>query len=140
MSTESTRKRILARIQTLLNSISDIKYTEINRMTVVDTDRVPFPCVFIFSGREDRLEDDRACIGYENWDWKVHLEFWGENVDLEEMLKKIHDTIFTDYRLGGDAVEAVRTGVEMWGIDPARNLVAMIIDYRVVYRHALGQM
>jgi hypothetical protein len=136
----TTRKKILNRFETLMKSISDFKYTEINRMTIVDIDTVPFPSVFIYSGQENRLKDDRAAIGYENWDWRVFLEVWGENADMEEMLRKIHRTVFEDYTLGGNCFEAVRMGAEMWVVDPDRILTAMLIEYSVTYRHPLGIM
>jgi hypothetical protein len=140
MAEDTARKRILARLQWLMKTIDAIKYTEINRMTVLDIDNVVFPSVFIYSGPETRLKDDRAAIGYENWEWKVFLEVYGENLDLEDMLAKIHRVIFEDYRLDGNAVEAARAGVEMWVVDPDRVLSAMLIEYNVVYRHPLGVM
>jgi hypothetical protein len=137
---DSARKRILDRFQTLMNSVSGINYTEVNRMTVVDIGEVRFPSVFIYSGPENRLKDDRAAIGYENWEWRVYLEVWGESMDAEDMLKKIHETVFSDYTLGGNCFEAVRTGADMWVVDPARVLSAMLIEYTVMYRHVLGVM
>lgn len=137
---DSARKRILARFQSLMDSVSGINYTEVNRMTVVDIGEVKFPSVFIYSGPENRLKDDRATIGYENWEWRVYLEVWGESMDAEEMLVKIHAAVFGDYTLGGNCFEAVRTGVDMWVVDPSRVLSAMLIEYTVVYRHVLGIM
>jgi len=146
---ETTRKRILARFEQNMKSLGLFKHTEINRMTVIDIDEVPLPAVFVYSGPEERLREKETnrttlqyspLIGKENWEWKIYLEVWGENLDLEEVLGSIHEVMFADYRVGGEAVEAVRSGVEMWVIDPERIITAMLIEYTVVYRHELGKM
>jgi len=135
---ETKRQKILARISTLISAIPDIHYVEINRMTVVDVDNVPFPAVFIFSARESFIEDTRATIGYENYLWQINLEVWGENVDMETLLGKIHVAMFEDYTFRGNAQKSWRSGVDFWAVDPERHLSAMLIDYTIIYRHPVG--
>lgn len=146
---DTTRKRILIRVESIMKDLGFFNHTEINRMTVIDIDEVALPSAFVYSGPEARLRSEytpgvfyqqAAVIGQETFEWKVFIEVWGENLDLEELLGRIHKAMYEDYTIGGEAAESCRTGVEMWVIDPERVITAMLIEYTVLYRHELGIM
>lgn len=134
------RQDILEQLKSMIETVYEVKYVEINRMTVLDLDTVPMPCVFIYSGREVRATDDESVIGFENWDWNIVVEVWANDMDLEDLLGKIHAAIYEDYTLGNLASYILRTGVDMLVVDPEKLLKAMLIDYQVKYRHQIGVM
>jgi hypothetical protein len=134
----STRTDILNAMATALTTITTISTIEVNRVTPVDLDIVSLPALFIYSGEEHRVENERQTMGYETYEWIVILEVWG-NIDtnLETLLTSIHNIMFTNYQFGGKAVYSFRTGVDMQTL-PEESLNAMRIEYTVVYRHIMG--
>ena len=136
----SKRTDILAHLKTTLEGVSGIEEVQINRTIPVDIETAVFPCVFLYSGIETRLMDNRAVIGYENWEWTVLIEVWGKDEDMEALLKLVHDALFADEQIGGHAVTSYRTGVDMLVLDPDRHMEAMLIQYTIIYRHTRGAM
>lgn len=138
---QSKRQLMLDYIKSRLESLSDFKHVELNRVTPVDLETTPYPCAFVYSGVENRLTDDRAVIGQENWQWNITIEIWAKNdTDLEDLLKVVHEEMFAHYNLDGNAVYSVRTGSDMFTVDPSRFLKGMTVDYMVIYRHEKGIM
>jgi len=138
---QSKRQLILDYIKTRLSGLSALKHVELNRVTPVDLETTPYPCVFVYSGTEVRLTDDRAVIGQENWQWNITLEVWAkDDTDLEDLLRVIHEEMYNHYTLDGNAVYSVRIGSDMFTVDPSRYLKGMTVDYMVIYRHEKGIM
>jgi len=142
----TTRQEILGEIKSTLENIVDSSDNQIfkfigDTQSPINLDTVPLPAIFYYSGREIRLEsDDRAVIGKENWEWYITLEVWAQNTDMEELLEDIHEALYSNYTLGRHAEWSERMGVDFVTIDPAEHLQAMVIPYRVIYRHNLGNM
>jgi len=140
------RQDILARIKTDIEAITDdsdntvFKFVDITKIPPTSLDVVPFPSCFIYSDRETRLEDDRAVIGRENWEWYVILEVWALDKDMEELLEYLHEKLFSDYTLNSLASYCERMGVDFFTIEPTRRLESMVIPYRILYRHTQGDM
>jgi hypothetical protein len=134
------RQDILDRIKVLIDGITTVKGSEINKSTPVDIETIPLPYVFIFSGPEARVTDERAVIGFETWEWKVVLEVWGRDQDMEALLGEIHSAMYSDYGFSNSAVISYRTGVDMLMVDVEKSLEVMIVDYEVLYRHIKGVM
>jgi hypothetical protein len=134
------RTSILNQIKTTLEGVSGMGAVEVNRATPVDIETIAFPCVFVYSGSETRLTDNRSVIGYENWEWQILMEVWGQDQDMEALLGLIHAAMFADEGIGGFAVTSYRTGVDMYVLDPDRARSAMLLSYSVIYRHVRGDM
>lgn len=142
----TVRQEILAEIKTTLENIVDSSYNQVFKFvgdtkSPINLDTVPLPAIFYYSGREIRIEtDDRAVIGKENWEWYITLEVWAQDMDMEELLEYIHEALYANYVLGNHAEWCERMGVDFFTIDPNEQLQAMVIPYRVIYRHNLGNM
>jgi hypothetical protein len=136
----STRQEILNEWITILGTLSTLKHVELKKITPVDLETVVFPCAFLFGGAEQKLNDGRAVIGYENWLWRVTLEVWGKDQDMEALLKEIHDLMWTNRSIGGHAVTSERVGVDFLVVDVEQSVEAGLIDFDVIYRHTKGVM
>ena len=136
----SKRQDILAQTVTILTTLTSLKHVENKRVSPVDLETVPLPCAFVFGGVEQKLNDDRAVIGYENWLWRVVIEVWVKDADPEDILKEIHDLMWTNRNIGGFAVTSDRVGVDLLVVDPEQFIEALLIDYDVLYRHQKGVM
>jgi len=142
----TTRQHILDKIKSLLEEIADdssnfiFKQVEITRTTPPNIETVPLPACFIYSDREYRVEDERAVVGKETWEWYVILEVWALYEDLEKILQFIHNKIFENYSLGDYASWAERMGIDFYTISPDRDVESMAIPYRILYRHTNGVM
>lgn len=142
----TVRQNILARIKTDLEAIlSDgevlFKSVQCKQPGLPDIESVEYPCAFIYSGPEVRVEDPtRAVIGYETWDWTIMIEAWVKYDSAESILPLIHKALADDYTLGQNAVLCKRIGVDMWVIDPEHDWCSMVIPYAVSYRHPKGVM
>ncbi len=142
MSTDSTRKLILDKFVSVLETLSSLSHVEKKKITPVDIETVPFPAAFVFSGAERKLGagDSNAVIGYENWNWRVTIEVWAKDTDMENLLKEIHDLMWTNRKLGNYAVTTDRVGVDFLIVDIEQSIEAMLIDFDVIYRHTKGVM
>jgi hypothetical protein len=142
----TTRQEILAEIQTTLENIVNSNGDRVFKFvgdtrSPINLETVPLPSVFFYSGRETRITDGiEAVIGKENWEWVITLEVWAQDNDMEILLEYIHEAMYANYRLGNHAEWSERMGVDFFTIDPAQQLQAMIIAYRAIYRHDLGNM
>lgn len=133
------REQILAQIKTTLQTVTSLQSVEINKTSMVDIETIAFPCAFIFSDQETKIEDDRSVIMYENWEWLINIEVWSdERNDQEVLLGAIHTAMAADHQIGGLAVESDRIGSSLFVLDPTRSISSMVIDYRVVFRHRNG--
>lgn len=137
---DTKRQSILNRIKTILEGVSSIKKVDINKSSPVDIETTPFPCAFVYSGKDAKIiEGEYAVIGYENWDWLVNIEIWyGESDTQETLLGEVHTAMYADHSIGGYAVTSNRTGSEIYVLDPERAVNAMILDYQVIFRHKNG--
>jgi hypothetical protein len=141
---DTNRQKILGFIETsLLSLTSVIKTVEKNRANPVDIDTTPMPSAFIYSGRESRHEGREAVIGYENWEWDIHIEVWARDTDMEVLLQTIHNTIFSlnkdsDFRVVCEEIK--RTSADVYTVDPDNSLQALLIDFWTFYRHKIGEM
>jgi len=136
----TTRVNILNTIKQDLSSVTGVNYVTILQPSPVDLDTIPLPAIFIYTGAETKLFDNRAVIGYENWQWEVIMEVWARDTDMEALLGSIHTAMFNDEELGNYAVTSYRTGVDMQVIDPEQSLQVMVITYEIIYRHVNGVM
>lgn len=137
---DSKRTEILNKIVEVLSTITDLKHVENRKISPVDLETIALPCAFVFSGAENKLNDDRAAIGYENWNWRITIEVWVKDTDPEALLKQIHDVMWLNRNIGGYAVTSDRVGVDMLVVDVTQAIEAMLIDYDVLYRHTKGVM
>ena len=136
----TTRENILEQFKTDLTVVTGINYVERLKPSPVDIETVPMPAIFIYTGPEVRLRDERAVIGYETWDWEIVLEVWARDTDMEVVLGNIHAKMFADETLGGYAVTSCRTGSDSQVVDVEQSLQAMLVLYQVIYRHVKGIM
>lgn len=136
----TTRQNILTQLETVLEAISSVKYVELERSKPIDLDVLPIPCIFVYTGDEKRVVDERAVIGKETWDWNVVLEVW-TNTDPEDILNDIHTAMYTNRTLGGYAINTIRDSLEgIYVIDEDANVKSLILNYSITYRHTLGIM
>lgn len=136
----TTRQNILTHLQATLEAVDTVKYVELERAKPIDLDTLPIPCVFVYSGEERRVRDERAIIGQETWDWFLTLEVW-TNDDPEIILGKIHKAMYDDRFFGNHAVDSERDSIEgIYIIDEDSNIKSMMLNYIVTYRHTLGTM
>lgn len=142
----TTRQEILAEVQTTLENILDTSDVQVfkyigDSKSPIELDTIPLPAIFFYSDKEIRIEnDDRAAIGKENWEWYITLEVWAQDKDMEELLSFIHTAMYTNYTLGHHAEWCERVGVDFFTIDPTAQLQAMVVPYKIIYRHVLGNM
>lgn len=142
----TTRQEILAEIKSTLEDIVDGNGDKVfksvgDTRSPIELETVPLPSAFFYSGRETRINEGvEAVIGKENWEWIVTLEIWAQDLDMEELLEYIHEAMYANNTLGNHAEWSERMGVDFFTIDPAQQLQAMVIAYRVIYRHDLGIM
>jgi hypothetical protein len=142
----SKRQSILDEVKRTIENIVDANNDAIFKYvgtikSPLQLDTIPLPSVFYYSDKEVRLEnDDRSVIGKENWEWYVTLEVWAQDKDMEKLLEWIHEAMYANYRLGNYAEWSERMGVDFFVIDPTEQLQAMVIPYKVIYRHDLGNM
>ena len=137
---DSKRQDILSEIVTILETLVSLKHVELKHVSPVDLDTVPLPCAFVFGGAERKLNDFRAVIGYENWLWRVVIEVWVKDSDPEDILKEIHDVMWTNRSIGGHAITSDRVGVDLLVVDVEQSIEALLLDYDVLYRHERGVM
>lgn len=142
----TTRQNILDELKLFLEEVADdsgtplFKQVEITRMAPPDLETMPLPACFIYSDREYRVEDERAVIGKETWEWYVVIEVLAMDEEMETILKFIHSKLYTNYDVSDYAEWAERMGVDFFVYDPERRLTSMAIPYRILYRHTLGTM
>jgi len=142
----TTRQNILSQIQTDIVAITSaevavFKSVQCKQPGIPDIEKNEYPCVFIYTGPEKRVEDpSRAVIGYETWDWTVMIEVWSKESTMETLLSLIHSALFADYTLGQNAVLCRRSGVDTWVLDPEHDWCSMVIPYLITYRHTQGVM
>lgn len=136
----SVRQNILSEIVTILETLVTLKHVELKHVSPVDLDTVALPCAFVFGGADKKLNDDRALIGCENWLWRIVIEVWVKDVDPEDILKEIHDVMWTNRDIGGYAITSDRVGVDLLVVDVEQSIEALLIDYDILYRHERGQM
>jgi hypothetical protein len=136
----TTRQLILNQLEIVLKAVSSVKYVELERSIPIDLDTLPLPCVFVYSGKENRVKDERAVIGKETWDWEVSLEIW-TNGNVESIIGEIHSALWTNRSLGGYSVMTIRDSIEgIYVIDEDSDTKSIILNYIITYRHALGIM
>jgi len=136
----TTRENILDTIKTDLTAVTGVNHVALLQPSPVDLDTIALPAIFIYTGPEVRLADNRAVIGWETWQWNIIFEVWARDTDMEALLGKIHTAMFNDEEIGNYAVISYRTGVDMQVIDPEQSLQCMVIEYEVIYRHIKGVM
>jgi hypothetical protein len=136
------RETVLTNIETILLSVTDLKSVGGDlHPSILDLETAVFPGAFVYGGNDNRLTDDRAVIGYENWEWENEIEVFVRGTDTrEDLLGKIHKAMYDDRDIGGAAVTSWRKGVQKFTIDPDNLFFAMMITYAVVYRHTSGTM
>ena len=133
------RENILANIKSELESIAEIKHVEVNKATPVNLSTVPLPACFIDSGVENQ-RDGPFPVDSESWDWEVVVQIWTRGGDIENLLGLVYSKLMEDPRRGGtSAVETRRLGAELVEVDPSGDLLAMVVPFRIVYGHLLGQ-
>ena len=136
----TTRENILDKAKVILTAVDGVLYVDLLHPSPVDIETIPMPAIFIYTGPEVRLNDNRAVIGYETWQWNIVLEVWARDTDMEALLGKIHTAMFNDNDFSGSAVVSYRTGVDMQVVDVEQSLQVMVIEQEIIYRHVKGIM
>jgi len=137
MSTK--RQQILAKIKEIVLTVSVIKAVEVNKTSVIDLETIALPCAFIYSSSCIKIGDDRAVIGYENWEWLIDCEVCSdERNDQEDLLGLIHAAMVSDYTLSGLAVTSDLISSDLFVLDPTRAISSMVLNFSVLYRHKKG--
>lgn len=141
------RQDILTRVQEIIRSVTINGETVFEEYSVkldknppTDLATASFPQCFIYSGSETRFLDERAVIGKERWEWIVVLEIWGNDSVLEDILNAVHAAMFADNKFDNVADYSERIGVDFQTVDPTMQLESMVLPYRVIYKHAQGDM
>lgn len=133
---DTIRESILNNIKTTIEGITTIKTVRLQEFSPLDLERFPLPAAFIFPESETRGVET---VGYEQWRMTVVVEIWGKNMDLEDMLGKVHKEMYTDRTRGGYAIDTVKTGSELLGVvEPSRSLGSAIVRFEIEYRHKTG--
>lgn len=143
----TTRQNILSSIKTTLEAIKDSngkrRFTTIkteDKQAPPSLDVTPLPLIFVWTDRENRVEDDRAVIGKETWEWYIVLEVWAKDKDMEELLSYIHTAMYNNDDFDHYACFSDRISVDFLTLDTTKQLEAMLVSYRVLYRHTRGVM
>lgn len=140
------RQNILAAIKTIVEGITSggsrvFPYVDINKIPPTELETVPFPACFIYSDREMKYtEGENAVIGSETWEWYIMLEVWALDKDMETLLSDLHTAMYANYDFDENAEWSERMGIDFYTVDPEMRLEAMVLPFRVVYRHNLGDM
>lgn len=136
------RKEILNRLKEDMEDLGIFDSVLVRQPGLPDLEKVQFPCVFIYSGVENRLTDQRSVIGYETWEWRVNIEVWekGEEDQNEDILALIHKKLYDDSSLGGHCEYCERLGSDFWVLEPEHFWSSMIVPYTILYRHLNGVM
>jgi hypothetical protein len=132
------RQQILSSIANTLCQVSAIQTVSINKSDPVDLDTIPMPACFVYSGPQNRAGDDDTIMGYETFEWTVIVEVFAENVDMETLLGQIHNKMFFNCHQSGTAEFSWLSGVNIFLIDPLRQLQMMSLEFYVLYRHPMG--
>lgn len=136
----SKRANILNKIKEVIKSVPLIKTVEVDRLDSIDLAKLPLPSVFIYGGNDNRVDSGRdATIGFETWDWEIFIEAWAKDADMEKLLAEIHKVMYQNNKLGGLADYSARYGSEVFVVDPTRRIKGILLKYRVLFRHPLGQ-
>jgi len=136
---DTKRQQILAKIKEIILTASAIKAVEINKTSAIDIETIALPCAFIYSSACTKIGDDRAVIGYENWEWLIDCEVWSdERNDQENLLGLVHTAMVADYTLSGLAVTSDLISSDLFVLDPTRSLSSMVLNFSVIYRHKKG--
>jgi hypothetical protein len=138
---DSKRKLILAAAVAVIDTATLLKHAEGKKITPVDIETTPLPAAFVYSGPEQKVTGDGdATIGYETWRWRLVIEVWIKGVDPEDVLKEIHDLMWTNRSFGNLAVTSERVGATLLVVDDTQEIEALLIDFDVLYRHTKGVM
>ena len=133
----SIRKDILASFEEDLNEITELQAVEVNNVAPADLDEKPFPCSFVFSGPSVKV--DRACIGFETWDWSVVVETWLEGEDVEDWIERLHRKLSEDYTRNGNSTESYLVDTDIITLNPTKELQSVVLIWRVRYSHKIGK-
>jgi len=132
----TTRQKILADIEQVLQGIPEIKTILMNKLTISDLDTYPIPLCFVFSGGEAKEWD---VINYETWKWAIFVEVWAVDTDMETYLGLIHNALAVDETRGGNAVRCERVGsIAPFLVDSDNSLAGMLLEFQIWYRHIEG--
>lgn len=133
----SVRSDILDSFKEDLDEIPELEEVEINEVAPADLDDKPFPCSFVFSGPSVKVQ--RACIGFETWDWSVVVETWIQEDDPEEWIERLHKKLAEDYTRGGNSTESYLIDTDIITLNPTKELQSVVLIWRVRYSHKVGQ-
>jgi hypothetical protein len=143
----TTRQDILTVIKSTIegivasNDVRRFKSVILGRMPPSNTQNVPYPTCFIYSDRETRIDEGiEAVIGMETWSWMVVLEVWASDAIMESLLNDIHTAMYTNRYFSNHACYSERVGIDFLIVDASNQITAMLVPYRIVYRHKLGDM
>lgn len=131
------RADILDQVEANLLTVATIKEIKSGKVVVVDLDTVAFPCAWVFAGPDTRID---GVIGYETWDWVVYVEVWAKDTDMEALLGEIHSAMYIGRKMNGLADNTVRTGSEMFTVDPEQSVEGMLIPFKIEFKHVKGIM
>ena len=133
----SIRKDILASFEEDLNEIPELEEVEVNEVSPADLDDKPFPCSFVFSGPSVKVQ--RACIGFETWDWSVVVETWVQEDDVEEWIERLHAKLCEDYTRDGNSTESYLIDTDIITLNATKELQSIVLIWRVRYSHKVGE-
>jgi len=141
------RQTILSNIQTIIRAVAidgeavfESSSVKLSKQPPSELATATFPQCYIYSGPEQRVEDERAVVGKETWEWIVYLEIWGSDDVMEDILNAIHSAMFADYKFTHTAEWSSRIGADTQTVDPTYQIESMVIPYKVFYRNVNGNM
>lgn len=139
-TTPTKRQQILDQFNALLvDGEANIKHIEVNRPTVPDHEKNPFPSAYIYSGRARRMDD--GVIGEETFEWEVMIALWVKGDDIEALLGRVESTLSsaTGRSLNCVAEWSQLIDAEPLTVDAEKNLKSFLLTYEVRYAHAQGE-
>jgi len=131
----SVRSSILADFESVLTSIPGVGEVFIGKYEQVDLDHLTLPALFVLQGSD---QEGARSTGYEVFTWRVVVETWCRDTDVEAVSASIHAAVSADPTRGGAALNCHRTGSDVFSLDPGRGLIALQQSFEILYRHPVG--
>ena len=133
---DTIRKLILENIKTTLEGISSIRKVALHEFSIIDPETYAWPAAFIYPDSDDEVEEESR---WEKWIMPVVIEVYGQNLNAEDFIGKIHKEMLTDEKRGGYAEGTDRLGgTDVFVYDPAQSFGGLSMRFEITYRHKAG--
>jgi hypothetical protein len=133
----TVRQDILSNFKTTLEAITDFKEVSVDRVTVFDIATAPLPSAFVWSDTAVLIS---GAIGDETWEWDIVVEFFARDVDMEDLIGKVHLEMRKDYQRGNpnNVMETKLLDINKDILDVDKSLQSSSIRYQITYKHPRG--